>query len=62
MRQRIHGVESAQVKNDAAPTLLLLLLESFAWIKEFGNPLGTAISLHFAGKKDQVPLQAADIL
>jgi hypothetical protein len=37
-------------------------LESFAWVKEHGNPLGNIISLQFADKKDYVPLQAADIL
>lgn len=37
-------------------------LESFAWVKEHGNPLGTIIGLQFADKKDYVPLQAADIL
>jgi hypothetical protein len=37
-------------------------LESFKWIKEHGNPLGTVIGLQFADKKDYVPLQAADIL
>jgi hypothetical protein len=37
-------------------------LESFAWIKRHGNPLGNIIGLQFADKKDYVPLQAADIL
>jgi hypothetical protein len=37
-------------------------LESFNWIKEHGNPLGTVIGLTFADKKDYTPLQAADIL
>jgi hypothetical protein len=37
-------------------------LEGFKWIKENGNPLGTAIALQFADKRDFPPLQAADIL
>ena len=37
-------------------------LDSFAWIKQHGNPLGNIIGLQFAEKKDFVPLQAADIL
>jgi hypothetical protein len=37
-------------------------LESFGWIKRYGNPQASIISLSFADKADAVPLQAADIL
>jgi hypothetical protein len=37
-------------------------LNSFNWIKEHGNKLGTVIGLQFGDKVDYVPLQAADIL
>jgi hypothetical protein len=37
-------------------------LESFAWVKKYGNPLNTIVGLQFADKKDYVPLQAADVL
>jgi hypothetical protein len=36
--------------------------EAFNYIKKFGNPYGTAVSLQFGGKEDYLPLQAADIL
>jgi len=37
-------------------------LESFNYVKQYGNPQGTPIGIMFGAKADYPPLQAADIL